>query len=428
MAIFLTVYPLKMSVLVIKGNKKLSGKISVAGNKNAVLPIMAACLLTKETCILENVPNISDVKIMAKLLALAGAKVSGIGTHKLTITAENLEKTIFPTELTQKLRASVLFLGPMVSRVGKISLGYPGGDIIGRRPLDTHIQALRAMGASFQNEDKALIAAAKKLKGAKIFLEEASVTATENAIMAAVTAEGQTVIKRAASEPHVVDLCLFLIKMGAQISGIGSNLLKINGVKKLHGASHSIRPDHIEVGTFAILAAVTKSRLEISPVIPEDLNMILLTLEKFGVNLEIKEDVLIVKENKLKSVEKVVTGVWPGFPTDLIAPMIVLATQAEGATIIHDWMYESRMFFVDKLLSMGAKAEIADPHRVLVYGPAKLRGQNLDTPDIRAGMALVIAALSAEGKSTIDKAELIERGYENLIERLSALGARIASA
>lgn len=417
-----------MSALIIKGNKKLSGKISVAGNKNSVLPIMAACLLTKEPCVLENVPNISDVKVMAKLLTIAGAKVTGVGTHKLTITAQHLEKTAFPNELTKKLRASVLLLGPMLSRVGKISLGFPGGDIIGRRPLDTHIQALKALGAEVQNEEQTIIATAKKFKGNEIFLEEASVTATENAVMAAVVAEGETVIKRAASEPHIVDLCLFLVKMGAQIFGIGSNLLKIKGVKTLRGTTHSIRPDHIEVGTFAILAAVTKSKLEISPIIPEDLSMILLTIKKFGVNFEVKNSVLIVKESKLKSVEKVVTDVWPGFPTDLIAPMIVLATQAEGATIIHDWMYESRMFFVDKLLSMGAKAEIADPHRVLVYGPTKLRGQNLDTPDIRAGMALVIAALAAEGKSTIEKAELIERGYENLVERLSKIGAPVEKA
>lgn len=417
-----------MSSLIIKGNKKLSGKISVAGNKNAVLPIMAAAILTSEECTLENVPNISDVKVMAAMLEQAGAKVSGIGTGKLKIKAEKIEKAVFPSEQTQKLRAAVLLLGPMLSRVGQVEMGYPGGDVIGRRPLNTHIQALKSLGAVIQEDADIISASAKSLKGADIFLEEASVTATENAIIAAVLAQGETVINRAASEPHVIDLCQFLTKMGAQISGVGSNLLRIKGVEKLNGTSYSIRPDHIEVGTFAILAAVTKSRLEISPVIAEDLRMILLSLEKFGVNFEVKEDRLFIKESSLHSVEKVVTDVWPGFPTDLIAPMIVLATQAEGATIIHDWMYESRMFFVDKLLSMGGKVEIADPHRVLVYGPTKLRGQKLDTPDIRAGMALVIAALAAEGQSTIDKAELIERGYENLVERLSALGARITSS
>ncbi len=417
-----------MATLRIIGNKKLRGKIRVAGNKNSVLPIMAACLLTNQTCTLKNVPKISDVEVMAKLLALSGVEISGVGTHTLTICAKNVKATMFPDELTQKLRASVLLLGPMLSRVGEVSMGYPGGDIIGRRPLGTHVQALEELGADIKQEAGLIKAQAKGLKGSELFLEEASVTATENAITAAVCADGETVITRAASEPHVVDLCEFLLKMGANISGIGSNLLKIVGVKSLKGTIHSIRPDHIEVGTFAILSAVTKSKLEIEPVIPEDIRMILLTLKKFGVNFRIHGNTLTVEESKLCAVEKVVTDVWPGFPTDLIAPMIVLATQAEGATIVHDWMYESRMFFVDKLLSMGAKVEIADPHRVLVYGPTKLRSQRLDTPDIRAGMALVIAALSADGESMIDKAELIERGYENLVERLSALGAGITEA
>lgn len=414
-----------MASLEIIGKKKLTGKVTVAGNKNSVLPIMAACILTSGECIIENVPKISDVEVMAKLLEISDAKVSGVGTSKLVISAKNIHSAEFPSALTEKLRASVLLLGPLLSRVGKITIGYPGGDIIGRRPLDTHIQALEALGAKTKQENDVFIARTNQLKGANFFLEEASVTATENAIMAAVLAEGETTIKRAASEPHVVDLCQFLIKMGADISGIGSNVLLIKGVPKLSGTSYSIRPDHIEVGTFAILAAVTGGKIEISPIVAEDLNMILLTLEKFGVDFKVEDNTLTVSHGKLKAVEKVTTDVWPGFPTDLMAPMIVLATQAQGVTILHDWMYESRMFFVDKLLSMGAKVEIADPHRVLVYGPADLRGQRLDTPDIRAGIALVIAALSAHGKSRIDKAELIKRGYENIVERLSALGAQI---
>ncbi len=414
-----------MAKFEITGGRKLSGKIKVAGNKNSVLPIMAACLLTEQTCSIENVPDISDVGVMAQLMEQAGAKISGIGTTKLTISCPKIRLAEFSPELTQKLRASVLLLAPMLSRVGKVKMGYPGGDVIGRRPLDTHVQALEAIGAHIDQADDFYIAKVDKFIGANIFLQEASVTATENAIMAAVLAKGQTQVKRAASEPHVVDLCQFLVKMGAQISGIGSNILTINGVSSLSGTTHSVRPDHIEVGTFAILASVTAGTIEISPIVKEDLDMVLLTLSKFGVNFKIEEDKLIVQDGKLKSVEKVVTDVWPGFPTDLMAPMIVLATQAEGVTILHDWMYESRMFFVDKLLSMGAKVEIADPHRVLVYGPTKLRGQKLDTPDIRAGIALVIAALAAKGKSTIDKAELIERGYENIVERLSSLGAKI---
>lgn len=409
----------------ITGGAKLSGKIRVAGNKNSVLPVMAACLMTEGTSVLENVPRISDVDVMKDLLELTGAKVEWKGESTLVISAKEIKPADFPKDLTQKLRASVLLIGPMLSRVGKIKMGFPGGDIIGRRPLDTHIQALSALGAKLKQEDDSYSAHCQNLVGADIFLGEASVTATENVIMAAALAEGKTAIRRAASEPHVVDLCQFLLKMGAKISGIGSNVLTIVGVKKLSGTTFSIRPDHIEVGTFAILAAVAAEKLEISPIIVQDIEMILLTLAKFGVKYEIKGRCLIVHGSKLIATPKVVTDVWPGFPTDLIAPMIVLATQAKGATILHDWMYESRMFFVDKLLSMGAKVEIADPHRVLVYGPTKLFGQRLDTPDIRAGIALVIAALTATGKSQIDKAEFIERGYENIVERLTALGAQI---
>lgn len=406
------------------GGAKLSGKIKIAGNKNSILPIMAACLLTKETCTIKNVPEISDVDVMTQLMQLTGAKIKRRDKSTLTISAQVVTPADFPQDLTQKLRATVLLLGPMLARCGKVRMGHPGGDIIGRRPLDTHIQALIALGAKIKAGDF-YDGSAKNLSGADIFLEEASVTATENVIMAAVLAVGTTTIRRAASEPHVIDLCQFLNKMGAQISGIGSNVLTILGVKHLKGATFAVRPDHIEVGTFAILAAVAASKLEMSPVIKEDLEMILLTLSKFGVKYKLEKNTLTVTGGKLKATEKVVTDVWPGFPTDLIAPMIVLATQAKGVTIIHDWMYESRMFFVDKLLSMGAKVEIADPHRVLVYGPTKLFGQRLDTPDIRAGIAIVIAALTATGKSQIDKAELIERGYENIVERLSTLGAQI---
>ncbi len=414
-----------MAKLLIKGPAKLSGTIKIAGNKNSVLPIMAASLLAKDPSTIENVPHISDVAVLAQLLKLTGVETRFHSTSKLTVNPAKVKKVEFPNEFTEKLRASVILIAPMLARIGYIKMGYPGGDIIGRRPLDTHFQVLEAMGAKVKKEEDYFEVFADKLTGAEIFLHEASVTATENAIIAASVATGQTVIKRAASEPHVVDLCEYLIKIGAKIEGVGSNVLKITGSENFYGTTHSIRPDHIEVGTFAILAAVTKSRLELVPVIKEDLDMTLLTLKKFGVKYEIKNNRLYIIPAKLTAIEKVVTDIWPGFPTDLMAPMIVLATQAEGVTILHDWMYESRMFFVDKLLSMGAKVEIADPHRVFVYGPTKLHGQKLDTPDIRAGMALVIAALAASGKSEIDKAELIERGYENIVERLSALGAKV---
>ena len=413
-----------MAKLEITGGKKLYGRIRVAGNKNSVLPIMAACLLTEETCTIDNVPAISDVSVMIKLLLKCGAKIQK-KDKQLKISAKNFKNRVFPRELTEKLRASILLLGPLLAKGVEIKMGYPGGDVIGRRPLDVHIQIAKALGAKIRQEDDFLVASCSKLKGAEIFLEEASVTATENAVMAASLAKGETIIKRAACEPHVIDLCNFLVKMGAKISGIGTNRLTIKGVDKLFGATHAVRPDHIEIGTFAILAAVCSSKIEISPIIREDLDMILATFSKFGINFRVDNQTLFITNSKLKAVEKVITGVWPGFPTDLMAPMIVLATQSEGVTILHDWMYESRMFFVDKILSMGAKVEIADPHRVFVYGPTKLHGQRLDTPDIRAGIALVIAALSANGKSIINNAELIERGYENIVERLSALGADI---
>ena len=415
-----------MSTFKITGGAKLEGKIKIAGNKNSVLPIMAASILSNETTTLKNVPQISDVEIMIQLLEIVGVRTKRIGKDSLEIDPKNIRFAPFPSELTEKLRASVLLLGPLLARVKKAKMGYPGGDIIGRRPLETHIQALESLGASVEKENEIFVAEVPdRLKGAEIFLEEASVTATENALMAAVTAVGQTVIKRAASEPHIIDLCNFLNKMGAKITGIGSNVLTIDGVDSLRGTQHSISPDHIEVGTFAILSAVTRGTIEMSPIIAEDLDMILLTLSKFNVDFTVNGDTLIVGDSELKATEKVVTDVWPGFPTDLMAPTIVLATQARGATILHDWMYESRMFFVDKLISMGAKVEIADPHRVFVYGPSALRGQKLDTPDIRAGIALVIAALTAKGESQINKAELIERGYENIVERLKSLGAKI---
>ena len=417
-----------MAKLEIIGGKKLSGNLKVAGNKNSALPIMAAALLADGVCEIENVPNISDVKTMIDLMKLSEVKINVVDTSKLIINPQNIKNVEYPSVLTKKLRASVLLIAPLLAKFGKVKIGYPGGDIIGRRSLGAHVQVFTSLGAKVETDNDFVTVSATMLKGAEIFLEEASVTATENALIAASVASGKTLIKRAATEPHIVDLCEFLIKMGAIINGIGTSTLEVIGVNKLSGISHKIRPDHIEVGTFAILGALTGDKVEIAPIVKEDLDMILLTLSKFGVDFKVDADKLIVKESKPKAIEKVVTGIWPGFPTDLMAPMIVLATQAEGMTILHDWMYESRMFFVDKLLSMDAKVEIADPHRVFVYGPTKLHGQDLDTPDIRAGMALVIAALVAKGQSTIEKAELIERGYENIVERLSALGAKITKS
>lgn len=414
-----------MAKFVIEGGVPLEGKVRVAGSKNAVLPCMAACLLASNECVLENVPKINDVLILSQLLQMLGVKIERLGTSTLKINAKGAKLTPLDEDFCAQLRASVLLLGPLISRFGKVLMPHPGGDIIGRRAIDTHVQVLNALGAKFEERDGMYFFEAKKLKGSTVFLAEASVTATENAILAAVLAPGKTVIKNAASEPHVTNLCQFLKKMGAKISGIGSNFLTISGVKNLSGTNHRVCPDYIEAGTFAIAAATTQGEVTIEEVDANDLDMILITLSKMGIRYELSSSDLKIFPSKLVSTNKIVTNIWPGFPTDLVAPMIVLATQTKGQTLLHDWMYESRMFFVDKLLSMGANVTIADPHRVLVYGPTPLKGQKLDTPDIRAGIALVIAALCARGKSEIDKAELIERGYEKIEERLSGLGAKI---
>jgi len=414
-----------MAKFEIEGGIPLKGKIKVAGNKNAVLPCMAACILTNETCVLENVPIISDVLVLGKIMEKLGAKIEGLGTSKLVINCSGLHSSELDSSLVSHLRASILLSGPLLQRFGKVFFRHPGGDVIGRRSIQTHVQALTSLGVVFHNKFDDYFGKVKSLQAKKVFLDEASVTATENVILVAVLTPGKTIIKNAASEPHIVNLCHFLLKMGADISGVGSNLLEINGVQQIKGANHTISPDHIEVGTFAIAAAITGGELEIIDVNEEDLDPILNVLNKMGVKMKFKNKSLFILPSKLKAISKVTTGIWPGFPTDLMSCLIVLATQAKGVTLLHDWMYESRMFFVDKLISMGANITIADPHRVLVYGPTKLRGQVLDTPDIRAGMALILAALSARGKSIIDRIELVERGYEKIEERLMALGAKI---
>jgi len=414
-----------MAKFEIEGGIPLKGKIKVAGNKNAVLPCMAACILTDETCVLENVPQIADVLVLGKIMQKLGAKLEGLGTSRLIINCKNIHSFELDPDLVSQLRASVLLCGPLLWRFGKASFRHPGGDVIGRRSIQTHISALSSLGVKFHRKFDDYSGEAKKMRGRQVFLDEASVTATENVILAAVLALGKTVIKNAASEPHVTDLCRFLTKMGAGITGAGSNLLEINGMVKLKGARHEVSPDNIEVGTFAIAAAVTGGEIEIINGEKDDLDPILNVLAKMGVKTKFKNKNLLVFPSKLKAISKVTTGIWPAFPTDLMSCLIVLATQAKGITLLHDWMYESRMFFVDKLISMGANVTIADPHRVLVYGPTRLRGQVLDTPDIRAGMALILAALVARGASIIDKIELVERGYERIEERLKNLGAKI---
>lgn len=415
-----------MAKFIIEGGKPLKGKVKAQGNKNSVLKLMAACLLTDKECVLTNVPKIHDVLILGKILKRIGVTVEGLGTGTLRIQAKEIRTAHLPDELVMKLRASIVLLGPLLARCGQAQMCHPGGCIIGKRPVGTHFDALASLGAEIITGEKDYIAKVKTLHPADVFLDEISVTATQNAMIMASLIEGETKIRDAACEPHVVELSEFLKKMGVEISGAGTHTIQIWGKKRLEGASHRVWPDHIDVGTFAIAAAVTQGEVEITDIREEDLDMILLYLSRFGVKFSLKKESLTVFSSKLKTSDrKIQSRPWPGFPTDLMSPLIVLATQAKGTTLCHDWMFENRMFFVDKLIAMGADIVVCDPHRVLVKGQTPLLGRELESPDIRAGMALILAALCAKGKSTIGKIELVERGYEKIEERFKSLGAKI---
>jgi UDP-N-acetylglucosamine 1-carboxyvinyltransferase len=414
-----------MSRYVIQGGGALRGTVEAAANKNAVLPIMAATLLTDDECVLTNVPQITDVVVMGNLLRDLGARVEGLGSKELRICCAGVQETTLNPDLVRRMRASVTLLAPMLARRGRVRTRHPGGCVIGQRDIGTHLDALTALGAHVSEVDNDYDIVASRLTGANIFLDEASVTATENTVMAACLAEGRTIIKHAACEPHVEDFCRFLVDMGAQIKGIGSNVIYVEGVEVLHGAQHRISTDHIDVGTFAVAAALTGGDLTIRNVVPEHFEMIELVLLRMGVKLEMGEGVLRVAPSELVATKKIATDPWPGFPTDLASVFIVLATQARGTTLIHDWMYEGRMFFIDKLVAMGAHIVLCDPHRCVVTGPTQLRARTVYSPDLRAGAALVLAALSARGTSEIHDVELVERGYEHLVDRLTALGGRI---
>lgn len=417
-----------MAKYIIEGGIRLKGEVKISGNKNSVLPCMAACLLTDEEVTLKNCPDISDVKVFMEILMGLGVEITRVSQDEIKLRAAKVSGEVLPKELTSRLRASVLLVGPLMARLGKIEFYHPGGDIIGKRSIDTHIKGFRSLGYDFEREDKRYLGKRTRhvSESTSIFLEEPSVTATENLILAAVLGKGETVIKNCAEEPHVVDLCNLLVKMGAKISGIGSSTLKIEPVEKLKGAEFKIGQDYVEIGTYAIAAAITYGSITLTNCTLEDMEPITLPLQEFGVQIHKYSDNKVkVSAEQLKSVERLHVRPWPGFPTDLMSVFIVLATQAPGVTLLHDWMYESRMFFVDKLINMGASIIIADPHRVLVHGPSKLVGRELETPDIRAGMALVLASLVARGTSVINKAELIERGYENVVGTLHRLGVNI---
>ncbi|HEX6057589.1 MAG TPA: UDP-N-acetylglucosamine 1-carboxyvinyltransferase [Gemmatimonadaceae bacterium] len=417
---------------IVEGGHRLAGTIRPSGNKNAALPIVAATLLTSEEVVLENVPRIRDIETLVELVRTVGAEIEWSARNTLRVRAAEVRATSLDRELCAKIRGAILLAGPLLARCGEITLPPPGGDVIGRRRLDTHFLALQQLGAEYTVSD-VFEFRAKKLRGRDIFLDEPSVTGTENAVMAAVAAEGTTVLRNAACEPHVQDLCHFLETLGARIDGIGSNVLTIEGGRPLHGGTHRIGPDHIEVGSFIGLAAVTRSTIRIENAGVEHLRSTRLGFERIGIHCRAEGDDLIVPAEQSRIIQSDIGGhvpkledqPWPAFPADVMSIAIVAATQCEGVILVHEKMFESRMFFVDKLIGMGARIVLCDPHRALVIGPARLRGATVESPDIRAGMAMLLAALCAEGQSTINNVGQIERGYERIDERLIALGARI---
>ena len=411
---------------IIKGGKKLTGKILVSGNKNSVFPCVAASLLTEDEVILENISDIQDTEVLIATVKKIGVGITKAGSV-LKIKATNIAHTTLSANLMGKLRGSMVLVGAVLARKGKVHFYHPGGDVIGQRSIEEHLNGFKALGANLKREDLqfSLNYDGENRGHCSIFLSESSVTATENFILASVLGSKMLTLKNCPREPHVVDLCKMLVAMGAKISGMGTDTLQITGVKKLNGVRFKIGIDHVEVGTYAVASAITGGEVTISGVDSTDLDPVLEPFKRFGVKIVRSVSEIKVSANKLRSVPKITTNIWPGFPTDLMSAAIVLATQSKGVTLCHDWMYESRMFFVDKLISMGAKITIADPHRVLVYGPNRLKGRSLATPDIRAGMALVLAALVARGESIINQAELIERGYEDVCGKLKSLGADI---
>jgi UDP-N-acetylglucosamine 1-carboxyvinyltransferase len=423
-----------MEAFVIEGGRRLSGTLKAAGNKNGALPILAATLLTGEPVTLTNVPRIRDVQTMLDLLEDVGAEVSWTGPNEVRVVAAEVSKHELDPMLCARMRASFLLAGPLLSRVGRVSMPPPGGDVIGRRRLDPHIHAFARLGAEIDfREMHHEMRVPAGLRGDHIFLDEASVMATENTIMAAVLTPGETVVGNAACEPHVQDLCRFLLSLGAQIEGIESNVLRINGVPSLRGGEWRIAPDHIEVGSLIGLAAMTSSDITIEDVNPKDLVSILPGFHRLGVKIEIDgtsvrvppEQQLIVEDDLGGHIPKIEDGPWPAFPADLTSIALTVATQAFGTVLVFEKMFESRLFFVDKLVGMGARIILCDPHRAVVTGPAQLVGQRMESPDIRAGMAMLLAGLCAEGHSTIGAAHQIDKGYERIDERLRSLGAHI---
>jgi UDP-N-acetylglucosamine 1-carboxyvinyltransferase len=424
-----------MEKFLIDGGYPLRGDVTPSGNKNAALPMLAACLLTEEPVILHNVPEIQDVQSMRALLESLGVEIESAGSHTWKIQARQVRPADLDPDLCSRIRASILLAGPMVARSGELQLPPPGGDVIGRRRVDTHILAVKSLGAQaeYDRDCRCFRFKSNGLTGGDILLDEASVTATENAIMAAVTAKGTTTIRNAASEPHIQELCHFLNTLGAQIDNIGSNTLHIQGVLRLHGGEFTIGPDYLEVVSFIGACVVTKGSIRIKNAGPQYLDMIRLVFRRLGVEWEVQGQELVVPEDQKLEVEpdlgdaipEISVMPWPSFPTDLMSIAIVVATQSRGSVLFHDWMYPSRMFFTDKLVGMGAHIVLCDPHRCIVQGPTPLYGEKMESPDIRAGMSLVLASLAARGESVIRNVGQVDRGYERIDEKLRGLGARI---
>jgi UDP-N-acetylglucosamine 1-carboxyvinyltransferase len=423
-----------MEKFIIQGGVPLSGEIVPAGNKNAALPILAACLLTDEELVVRNVPNIRDVQSMLGLLERLGVKVAWTGENEVQLRADEITDTEADEELANRIRASFLVAGPLLARFGEVRMPPPGGDTIGRRRLDAHLDAFRDLGAKVAGDVSIELSAPPDgLKPTRIFMDEPSVMGTENALLAAALTEGPTKIANAASEPHVQDLARLLCKMGAQVEGIGSNVMTVHGRSKLGGAEHDVCPDHIEIASFMALAAATSGQLSIRGVVEEDLEGIRRQFRRLGLQTMLEgSDLLVPPEQRLKirddqgdAIPKIDDGPWPAFPADLTSIALALATQADGTIVIHEKMFENRLFFVDKLVAMGARIHLSDPHRAVVSGPSRLHGARLESPDIRAGMAMLIAALAADGTSEIGNVAQIDRGYERIDTRLRDLGARI---
>jgi UDP-N-acetylglucosamine 1-carboxyvinyltransferase len=415
-----------MSTLLIEGGQRLSGSVEVEGNKNAALPLLAACLLTTEECVLTNVPRITDVEVMARLILDLGGEVEGIGSTTLRVRCPTILKDEPDSALVGRLRGSVLLLGPLLARRGRAKLAPPGGDFPARRTISMHLAALAAMGAHVVDGPGHDLEAPDGLRGASIYLDEASVTGTETALLAAAAADGVTEIRHAACEPHVAELCVFLQQLGVGVTGAGASTIRVEGGATLHGGEHRLWGDYVEAGSWAVIAAVTGGAIDVGGARAEDLEVVAAVLTRLNIQCAMHGDIFRVEQSRPRAAGRITTGVWPGFPSDLVSLVTVLATQADGRTLVHDWMYELRLFALEQLSGMSADLFLCDPHRIIVTGPRKLRGRPLDSRDLRSGMALIAAALAADGQSRLFPLETVERGYGQLVERLQALGARVA--